>query len=83
MKDAHHIYEIMVCQKTSKQLSYQEEDIYFGPYLRQEKNTLFYEKWRRQLHIYQNILTSLEENHPRYQEVLHMIEMIEGELNEG
>lgn len=83
VKDAHHIYEIMVCQKTSKQLSYQEEDIYFGPYLRQKKNTLFYEKWRRQLHIYQNILTSLEENHPRYQEVLHMIEMIEGELNEG
>lgn len=83
VKDAHHIYEIIVCQKTTKTLSYNENDFYFGPCLRQNKNALFYQKWQRQLEIHQNILTSLEPTHPRYQEVSHMIEMIEGEINES
>ena len=83
VKDAHHIYEIIVCQKTTKTLSYNENDFYFGPCLRQNKNALFYQKWQRQLEIHQNILTSLEATHPRFQEVTHMIEMIEGEINES
>lgn len=83
VKDAHHIYEIIVCQKTTKTLSYNENDFYFGPCLRQNKNALFYQKWQRQLEIHQNILTSLEVTHPRFQEVTHMIEMIEGEINES
>lgn len=83
IKDVHHIYEIIVCQKTSKSLTYQEADLYFGPCLRQNKTPLFYQKWQRQLEIHQNILTSLQKSHPRYQEVTHMIEMIEGEINES
>ena len=72
-----------MCQKTTETLSYNENDFYFGPCLRQKKNALFYQKWQRQLEIHQNILTSLEPTHPRYQEVSHMIEMIEGEINES
>ncbi|MDE6952922.1 MAG: class I SAM-dependent methyltransferase [Erysipelotrichales bacterium] len=83
VKDANHIYEILVCEKTRKHLKYDELDIYFGPCLRQKKNELFYEKWKRQLEIQNNILLSLDEQHPKYKEVQHMIEMIEGELNEG
>ena len=83
VKDAHHIYEIIVCQKTTQTLTYQEADLYFGPCLRQRKNALFYEKWQRQLQIHQNILTSLDEDHPRFQEVCHIISMIEGEINES
>lgn len=81
VKDAHHIYEIIVCEKTEVLLNYDENDFYFGPCLRKKKNGLFYEKWRRQLDIQNRILKSLEVNHPRYQEVVHMIEMIEGELS--
>lgn len=81
VKDAHHIYEIIVCKKTRKNLSYNEKDIYFGPCLRQNKNELFFEKWQRQLEIQKKILLSLDENTDRYQEVIHMVQMIEGELN--
>lgn len=80
VKDAHHIYEIIVCEKTNEILSYSENDIYFGPILRKHKNDLFKEKWLRQLSTYQEILTSLTPSQPRYQEVTHMIELIEAEV---
>lgn len=81
VKDANHIYEIIVCEKTSEKQEYDEKDFYFGPCLRKNKNGLFYEKWYRQLEIQKNILESLDENHPRAIEVKHMIELIEGEIN--
>lgn len=81
VKDAHHIYEIIVCEKTKENITYNERDFYFGPCLRKHKNGLFYEKWHRQLEIQRNILKSLDEKHPRFQEVQHMIDLIEGEIN--
>ena len=81
VKDANHIYEIIVCEKTSEKQEYDEKNFYFGPCLRKNKNGLFYEKWYRQLEIQKNILKSLDENHPRAIEVKHMIELIEGEIN--
>ena len=83
VKDAHHIYEIIVCEKTKKLLKYTEQDIIFGPCLRKNKNELFYEKWKHQLEVQQKILTSLQSEHSRYQEVKYLIKMIEGELNES
>ena len=47
----------------------------------QNKNGLFYEKWHRQLEIQKGILNSLEEQHPRYHEIMHLITMIEGEIS--
>lgn len=81
VKDAHHIYEIIVCEKTNERLSYDECDIYFGPCLRRHKNGLFYEKWHHQLDIQKRILKSLDAQHPRYQEVKHLMGLIEGEIN--
>ena len=81
VKDAQHIYEIIVCEKTDDMIAYQEEDFYFGPCLRKNKNGLFYEKWHRQLEIQKGILNSLEEQHPRYHEIMHLITMIEGEIS--
>lgn len=83
VKDAHHIYEIIVCEKRENELNYTTRDFVFGPCLRKEKNELFYEKWNYQLNIQKNILASLAPDHPRYKEVYEMIELIEGELNEG
>ncbi len=80
VKDASHIYEIIVCEKTDEVLTFNENDLYFGPILRKHKNDLFKEKWLRQLEIYQNILTSLTPSQPRYQEVKHMIQLIEEEV---
>ena len=83
VKDAHHIYEVIVCEYSCKQEKYNEKDLYFGPCLRYQKNELFKEKWERQLIIQQNILKSLQDTHPKYQEVQHMIELIEGEIHES
>lgn len=83
VKDAHHIYEIIVCEQTDEYFEYGEFDFYFGPCLRHKKNELFYEKWKRQLETQKKILLSLDVNHPKYKEVCHMIEMIEGELDES
>lgn len=80
VQDAHHIYEIIVCEY-GKDVFYNREDYYFGPILRQNKNDLFYKKWNRMLATQKKILSSLNENHPKYKEVLSLIEMIEGELN--
>ena len=76
VKYAQHIYEIIVCEKTDDMIAYQEEDFYFGPCLRKNKNGLFYEKWHRQLEIQKGILNYLEEQHPRYHEIMHLITMI-------
>ena len=38
VKDANHIYEIIVCEKTSEKQEYDEKDFYFGPCLRKNKN---------------------------------------------
>ena len=80
VKDASHIYEIIVCKKTDKDLSYNEHDLYFGPCLRHKKSELFIEKWTRQLEVQKRILKSLDVSHPRHQEVTYLMEMIEGEL---
>jgi len=83
VKDAHHIYEIIVCEKSDETLSYDEKDFIFGPCLRKEKDDLFFEKWTYQLGVQQKILSSLQVEHEKYPEVLHMIELIEGEINES
>ncbi len=83
VKDASHIYEIIVCKKTDKNLEYELADLYFGPVLRQNKNELFDEKWRRQLLVQEKILSSLEQGHEKYNDVYNLKLLIEGELNEG
>ena len=82
VEDAHHIYEIIVCEY-SKDSCLSLEDCYFGPVLRKNKNDLFYKKWDRMLNQQKKILSSLDKEHPKYKEVLSLIKMIEGELNEG
>lgn len=83
VKDASHIYEIIVTKKTDKVLEYNLKDLYFGPVLRRNKNDLFYEKWNRQLEVQNRILSSLNEEHEKYKEVTEFKALIEGELNEG
>jgi len=82
VKDAHHIYEIIVCEY-DKDVNLEQEDYYFGPILRKKKNQLFIEKWQHHLYTQKKILSSLNSDHPKYKEVLSLIHMIEGELNEG
>lgn len=75
VKDAHHIYEIMVAKKGHQELD--EKDILFGPVLRKQKDPLFIEKWERELKIQRRILDSLNIEHEKYAKVLHSIALIE------
>lgn len=78
VKDAKHIYEIMVVKCGKQSLS--ERDLIFGPVLRQKKEPLFYEKWQREKTIQERILASLSPAHEKYPRVLKMKEMIEEEI---
>lgn len=80
VEDAHHIYEIIVCEY-DEDVSLSKEDYYFGPVLRKKKNVLFDKKWQRILNQQKNILSSLNQDHPKYEEILAFINMIEGELD--
>lgn len=75
VKDAHHIYEIMVVKTGHQELD--QKDLLFGPVLRRQKAPLFVEKWKRELLIQRRILDSLDTEHEKYLKVLHHIQLIE------
>jgi tRNA (adenine22-N1)-methyltransferase len=79
VKDAHHIYEVIVASK-GKDVHYSEADLVFGPILRKQKNALFYEKWERILNTQNKILAQMDQTHEKYQEILAYKRMIEKEL---
>lgn len=83
IKDGHHIYDMMVVKKVNEKIDYNEYDIEFGPILRKQLTPLFIDKWKKQHHVFENIIKDLAENHPRYIELKHKIEMIEVILNES
>jgi tRNA (adenine22-N1)-methyltransferase len=80
VKDGHHIYEIIVAKK-GQDVSYSEEDLMFGPVLRQKQGPLFEEKWMHALEVQRRILKSLDPQHEKYAKVLKEKEMIEKVLD--
>lgn len=82
VKDAHHIYEVIVAQKESN-VHYTKEDLIFGPVLRKQKNALFYEKWERILNTQNKILAQMDPTHDKYGEVVSYKQMIEQELKKA
>lgn len=54
------IYEIIVADQQKDTRPFTEKDFLFGPYLIQEKSTVFQSKWRDELKKQQNILHELE-----------------------
>ncbi|KRM12095.1 tRNA (adenine(22)-N(1))-methyltransferase TrmK [Paucilactobacillus suebicus] len=43
-----HTYEIIVAQPSNKVVNYSESQLYFGPWLLQQKNEVFKAKWREE-----------------------------------
>jgi tRNA (adenine22-N1)-methyltransferase len=75
VKDAHHIYEIIIVEK-GKDVSYTKEELIFGPVLMKKKDPLFIEKWQKQLVSQSNILKGLPQTNEKYQEVKDMVDLI-------
>ena len=84
VKDAGHIYEVMVVtSRKNKAVTYSQKDVEFGPVLINNQTPLFKEKWKKQYNVYKKIQNTLDHNHPRYHELNDKIKMIEEVLHES
>lgn len=78
VKDAGHIYEVMVVSsRANSAITYSRKDEEFGPILINNQSPLFKEKWQKQYKVYQNIQNTLPHDHPRYLEIADKMKMIE------
>lgn len=84
--EAGHIYELIKAIKIEKKELLTKEQLYFGPIILKNKNTIFYQKWRGQLLYQKRLLTNL--NKAKKKDLTHIqrikdeIKMIEGELSD-
>lgn len=84
VKDAGHIYEVMVVTaRRNKAIIYSDKDIEFGPILMNNQTPLFKEKWQKQYHVYKKIQVTLPLDHPRYHEIDCKMKMIEEVLHDS
>lgn len=84
VKDAGHIYEVMVVTaRKNKAIIYSDKDVEFGPILINNQTPLFKEKWQKQYHVYKKIQITLPQDHPRYLEIDNKMKMIEEVLHDS
>lgn len=83
--EAGHTYELIKAKLTNSKHDLTEKEIFFGPFILQEKNPVFYQKWQGQLLYNQKLLQNLnkakKKDEDRINEVNHHIELIEEEIN--
>lgn len=82
IKERAHIYEIIVAEKGTMNLS--EKDFKFGPFLHTHINELFIEKWERELEALDEIKLHLnpEEHQIRFNEITQQQLLIKEVLNQ-
>lgn len=82
--EAGHTYELIKASLTEEKHEMTEKEIFFGPFIVQEKNSVFYQKWEGQLAYYQRLLVNLnkarKKDEDRINEVDHDIKLIKEEL---
>lgn len=83
--EAGHTYELIKAKLTDTKRYLSEKEIFFGPFILQEKNPVFYQKWEGQLTYNQKLLQNLnkakKKDEDRINEVNHHIKLIEEEIN--
>lgn len=82
--EAGHTYELIKASLTEEKHEMTEKEIFFGPFIVQEKNPVFYQKWEGKLAYYQRLLVNLnkarKKDEDRINEVDHDIKLIKEEL---
>ena len=85
MAEAGHTYELIKAILTDQRNELTEEEIFFGPLIVREKNSVFYQKWQGQLtynrKLLQNLNKAKKKDKNRISEVKNYIELIEQEIN--
>lgn len=85
LKEDEKIYEILVLQRGDMELT--EQEIHLGKHLIAKKSPVFIEKWSNEADNLKRVLSSIEqasqtpEIAQKRQELLHLIDLIEGALN--
>ena len=84
--EAGHTYELIKAEKTNKIVKLTVKELFFGPEILQEKNEVFYQKWRGQLAYHKKLLLNLNKAKEKDLVYMHKIEseikMIEEEIND-
>jgi len=82
VKDSGIIYEIVKAKKGHQQLS--EDDIYFGPLLRQNKDDLFYEKWTNYYQYLSDVYAKIPKKYEDKRQALALeLKKIKKEIENG
>ena len=83
MEEKGHIYEIVVATHMDHQDHLDKKELKFGPKLLQNKNEIFYKKWRHELEALNHIRNQLnsELHHERLKEIDNDISLITEVLN--
>ena len=82
LDEKNNTYEVIVAEYIGKIVTYTREDILFGPYLRQNKNAIFCQKYKRELEGLKRIINHIPKHSARYHYVKNHLESIEVMLNE-
>lgn len=84
--EAGHTYELIKAKLTKEKHDLTEEEIFFGPYILQKKNPVFYQKWRGQLEYNHRLLNNLKKakkkDENRINQINHYIRLIKKEIND-
>lgn len=83
LEEKGHIYEIVVAKAYGSSGSFRQKELKFGPKLLQNKNEIFYKKWRHELEALNHIRNQLnsELHHERLKEIDNDISLITEVLN--
>ncbi len=60
LKEDDHIYEILVLEKSTSDVNLSDKQLFFGPYLLENKNNVFKEKWAEELKKKKQILNQMK-----------------------
>ncbi|TSO26361.1 class I SAM-dependent methyltransferase [Lactobacillus sp. LL6] len=84
--EAGHTYELIKAELVKEKVQLTEKEIFFGPLILKEKNSVFYQKWQGQLNYYKKLLVNLnkarQKDSERIEQVERNIELIKGEIND-
>src|SRR5699024_11834266 len=69
-----HTYELIKASLTEEKHEMTEKEIFFGPFIVQEKNPVFYQKWEGQLAYYQRLLVNLNKARKKDEDRINEVE---------
>lgn len=74
LEDHRKVYEVIVAEKLEAAAEYTPQELLFGPFLLQERSTIFLEKWQRQLGKLEKVRENLARSDQQLAEKIAQVE---------